>query len=144
MDTALLRGVDEDQVRATTCTTWHSLFSSRGARASRGLDPQTWQEPVLRSCAVRTGPAGPRGVRVSGGDRLGASHGRAVTPGQARTPHRRILPWRPSLRLANGPGCAGAHGTPSSGALRARHPKGRTTARAGGEKEGLALMPDLR
>ncbi len=131
MDTALLRGVGSG--RATTRTTWHPPFSSRGARASRGLDSQTWQELVLR-----TGPAGPRGVRVSGGDRLGASHGWAVTPGRARAQHRRILPRRPSLRLTNGPGCRSARHSQ----LRGAHgmPPKRPHHRSSGRREG---RPDL-
>ncbi len=85
--------------------------------------------------------AGPRGDHGSGGDRPGVSLCRAVIPDRARTSHRRNWPRWPLFK--NGPEGAGAQSTPSSGALRACRPKGRTTARAGGEKEGPTLMLPL-
>jgi len=144
MNTAMLRGIGAGRGSRShlPCADdapapgWPGRARSPSRRA---LQPRGTRSPSHRQeLAPGARTAGPRGSRGRGGGRPGAGHGRAGTP---TGPESRAGVSRPGNHIMVRPGYAGSAPTPSPRAPGVRHPKGRTTAEAGGVR---LCPPDCR
>lgn len=118
--------------------------SSHLSRADDSPDP--WPSPGNlsiqpspdRNSYSERDPQAPAGPAPGAADAPGMGHGRVATP---TGPEPRTGVSRPGNHIMVRPGYAGSAPTPSPRAPGVRHPKGRTTAEAGGVR---LCPPDCR